>query len=85
MNNVIIIYTDNRIEIEVDKEVSDIILNYLTTFGDWGQPDQLAEPKWGHSNIGEYRMYVSLVEKDALIANQELLGINVKLESKEVN
>ena len=84
MNNVII-YTDNEIEIEVDKEVSDIILNYLTTLGDWGQPDQLAEPKWGHSEVGEYKMRVSLVEKDALIANQELLGINVKLESKEVN
>ena len=84
MNNVII-YTDNEIEIEVDKEVSDIILNYLTTLGDWGQPGQLVEPKWGHSEVGEYKMRVSLVEKDALIANQELLGINVKLESKEVN
>ena len=82
MNNVII-YTDN--EIEVDKEVSDIILNYLTTLGDWGQPAQLGEPEWSHSNIGEYKMYVSRVEGDALIANQELLGINVKLESKEVN
>ena len=82
MNNVII-YTDNKIE--VDREVSDIILNYLTTLGDWGQPAQLGEPEWGHSEVGKYGMYVSLVEKDALIANQELLGINVKLESKEVN
>lgn len=79
MNNVII-YTDN--EIEVDKEVSDIILNYLTTLGDWGQPDQLAEPEWGHSEVGRYGMYVSLVEKDALIANQELLGINVQIKEK---
>lgn len=82
MRNVII-YTDN--EIEVDKEVSDIILNYLTTLGDWGQPDQLEEPEWGYSEVGEYKMCISLVERDALIANQELLGINVKLESKEVN
>ena len=82
MNNVII-YTDNKIE--VDKEVSDIILNYLTTLGAWGQPYQLVKPKWGHSEVGEYKMRISLVEKDALITNQELLGINVKLESKEVN
>ena len=84
MNNVII-YTDNKIEIEVDEEVSDIILNYLTTLGYWGQPYQLVEPKWRHPEVGEYKMRISLVEKDALIANQELLGINVKLESKEVN
>ena len=81
MNNVII-YTDNKIEIEVDKEVSDIILNYLTTLGDWGQPAQLGEPEWRLSNIGEYKMYVSCVEKDALIANQELLGINVQIKEK---
>lgn len=81
MNNVII-YTDNKIEIEVDKEVSDIILNYLTTLGDWGQPDQLAEPEWDHSEVGKYGMYVSLVERDALIANQELLGINVQIKEK---
>ena len=79
MNNVII-YTDNKIE--VDKEVSDIILNYLTTLGDWGQPAQLGEPEWSHSEAGEYKMYVSLVEKDALIANQELLGINVQIKEK---
>lgn len=77
MNNVII-YTDNKIE--VDKEVSDIILNYLTTLGDWGQPTQLGEPEWFHSNIGEYKMLVSWVERDALIANQELLGINVQIK-----
>jgi hypothetical protein len=84
MNNVII-YTDN--EIEVDKEVSDIILNYLTTLGDWGgiHEGSLMEPDWSHSEDDEYKMCISLVERDALIANQELLGINVKLESKEVN
>jgi len=79
MNNVII-YTDN--EIEVDKEVSDIILNYLTTLGDWGQPTQLGKPEWGHSEVGEYKMYVSWVEREALIANQELLGINVQIKEK---
>lgn len=81
MNNVII-YTDN--EIEVDKEVSDIILNYLTTLGDWGgiHAGSLMEPEWSHSDIGEYKMCISLVERDALIANQELLGINVQIKEK---
>lgn len=84
MNNVTI-STDN--EIEADKGVSDIILNYLITLGDWGgiHEGSMMEPEWSHSDIGEYRMCISLVERDALIANQELLGINVKLESKEVN
>lgn len=81
MNNVII-YTDN--EIEVDKEVSDIILNYLTTLGDWGDIHEgsLMEPEWSHSEVGEYRMCISLVEREALIANQELLGINVQIKEK---
>lgn len=83
--NKIIIYNDN--EIEVDKEIAPLILNYLTTLGDWGgsDPESLGEPEWSDYGTGteEYRMCISSTEGAALIANQELLGINIEFRVKQ--
>lgn len=78
----VVVYQDH--EMYADKSVKDIVLNFLTALGDWGNPDEgsLDEPEWSHSETEEYRMYISPTEKAALIANQELLGIKVIMKEK---
>jgi hypothetical protein len=80
--NIVVVYQDN--EMFVDKPVKDIVLNFLVALGDWGtsKEESLGEPEWSNSEIEEYRMYISPTELSALVANQELLGIEVILKEK---
>lgn len=75
--NTIVVYKD--LEMYADKPIKDIVLNFLVAIGDWGTDEDgsLGEPEWSHSETEEYRMYISPTELSALIANQELLGIEV--------